>query len=233
MKHITRLKNLHDGAVFMIGGLQTIHRLMQISFNRQSLAQLSDLFIRQFAIEPEVLYMDEPFGSLDALTRLQMRIELLPKRIDTLNSKLGQVIDELPVDQLEPPAINLVLFLAVRRQRMLEPIDHRYQPLDHARRRTPGIFRAFLLDALAIILEIGLPPQQCLPQIVKFAEKFRGLWITARRIRLYVSIFHGWLQAATAFIAFHIDILVRHFPTSSLPKVSQILLNVSLNSCAT
>jgi ABC-type nitrate/sulfonate/bicarbonate transport system ATPase subunit len=32
---------------------------------------------RALMVKPEILYMDEPFGSLDALTRLRMRAELL------------------------------------------------------------------------------------------------------------------------------------------------------------
>jgi len=32
---------------------------------------------RAFAVDPDVLYLDEPFGALDSITRLQMRRELL------------------------------------------------------------------------------------------------------------------------------------------------------------
>jgi NitT/TauT family transport system ATP-binding protein len=78
-------------------------------------------------VEPEVLYMDEPFGSLDALTRLQMRNEL--RRI---LSRQGHTVLLVTHDVEE--ALHLadrILLLSARPARIQSVVD---VPFPHPRK---------------------------------------------------------------------------------------------------
>jgi hypothetical protein len=63
------------------------------------------------------------FRAIDGL--MQVRIEMLAKRFDALHTELGDVVQELLVDQLETLAIILVGGFAMRSQRVLEAVDDR------------------------------------------------------------------------------------------------------------
>jgi NitT/TauT family transport system ATP-binding protein len=86
-----------------------------------------------FAHEPEILFMDEPFGSVDAQTRLQLQDELLRlwegdrrtvvfithdieealllgDRVIVMSSRPGRIIDEIRVDLPRPRTTHSVRF---------------------------------------------------------------------------------------------------------------------------
>src|SRR6266849_1396166 len=98
---------------------------------------------------------------------VKMRIKGFSNGIDALCTQLRHVIQKLLVDELKPFSVIVVLGFAVRRQSVLESVDHRNEPFDDAGGSALGIFKALLLDALAVVVKVGLPPQQRLAQFFK------------------------------------------------------------------
>lgn len=93
---------------------------------------------RSLAVEPEALYMDEPLGALDSLTRQQMRTEisalcrrskptvlfvthdvdealLLADRIIVMSARPGHVIEIVPVDITHPRRFGEPDYVAIKR----------------------------------------------------------------------------------------------------------------------
>src|SRR5438067_5873274 len=92
---------------------------------------------RALAVDPDVLYLDEPFGALDSITRLQMRGELLriwqaerktslfvthdidesvqiAERVVVLSARPGRVRRVVPVDIAHPRDLSSPRYLALR-----------------------------------------------------------------------------------------------------------------------
>src|SRR5258708_1691056 len=91
--------------------------------------------------------------------------ELIYKQL--LATQLGEGVEELLVDQLEALAVIFVGWLAVRGEGMLETVNDRNERFDHPGGIALGILGALPFDALAVIVEVGLAPQQRLPQVLQ------------------------------------------------------------------
>jgi NitT/TauT family transport system ATP-binding protein len=91
---------------------------------------------RALATEPDVLYMDEPFGALDYLTRLRLRAELVQlwQRIDPTIlfvthdvEEAVQLADRIVVMEQRPSRIREIVPVPLPRPR--DPADPEYQRL--------------------------------------------------------------------------------------------------------
>jgi NitT/TauT family transport system ATP-binding protein len=92
---------------------------------------------RALAANPDIIYMDEPFGALDFLTRLKMRADLiriwqeerktilfvthdieesvqLADRVIVLSPRPGQIRKDLPIDLPRPRDLDTVAYLETR-----------------------------------------------------------------------------------------------------------------------
>ena len=81
----------------------------------------------------------------------------------------------------------------MRRQRLLKAVDHRNQCFNQPRGRRWLVFRAFFLDSLLVIIEVRLPPQQRLSQIVQVRGQFRHVRICRNVVLLRVGVSSGCL----------------------------------------
>ncbi len=91
---------------------------------------------RALSTEPDVLYMDEPFGALDYLTRLRLRAELVQlwQRIDPTIlfvthdvEEAVQLADRIVVMEQRPSRIREIVPVTLPRPR--DPVDPEYQRL--------------------------------------------------------------------------------------------------------
>src|SRR5262249_16218767 len=58
---------------------------------------------------------------------VQMRIKRLAQRVEALDAQLAEVVQQLPVDELEAATVGFILRFAMRGKRVLEAVDNRNQ----------------------------------------------------------------------------------------------------------
>jgi ABC-type nitrate/sulfonate/bicarbonate transport system ATPase subunit len=101
---------------------------------------------RALATDPQVLLMDEPFGALDAHTRILMQKELLRIRQETKKTVL---LVTHSVDEAVYLATRIVVMTA-RPGRVREVLD---VPLDHPRDRSHPLYAEMTARILDILEE--------------------------------------------------------------------------------
>lgn len=109
---------------------------------------------RALVVQPEILFMDEPFGALDALTRLQVRTEVL--RI-LLQNRLTTVLVTHDVEEALHFADRVVV-LSERPTRVLRTVP---VPFPHPRtrvRQSLAVMKDELLRELGIDMDEGRDP---------------------------------------------------------------------------
>src|SRR6267154_2927017 len=168
---------------------------------------------------------------------MQMRIKRFSNRINPLRTQLRHAFQKLFVDELKALAVIVVFGFAVRRESVLKPVNHRNEPFNHASRGALGIFKTLFFDPLAVIVKVGLPPQQSLAQFFEVSAKLGDLCVGLYGIRSNRLCFRGLLGFCVVIVLIDVEIdfhfLVAHFLTSPVPKSFQGLLSASLKSCAT
>src|SRR6266446_10520685 len=124
----------------------------------KNIARLKDL-------KDRAVVMVFRFGAIHGL--MQMGIERLAHWIESFDAEFCQVIEELLVDELEALAITFIFGFAMRGERVFESVDHGDEPFDEARGGSFGVLEAFLLDALAVVVEVRLAAKQRLAQLLQ------------------------------------------------------------------
>src|SRR5215471_4245084 len=95
-------------------------------------------------------------------------VELSTVRLDALEAMARKRLPKLSIDQLETLPVFFIGGIAVRGERPIERIQNGKQSFDQPRDAAVTGLVALSLDALPIVLEVGLSPDQRLPQLFFF-----------------------------------------------------------------
>ena len=185
------------------------------------------------------------FGGFSAIHGLvHVGIKRPTQGFDAVHTQPGQIIQKLFVDEFEASPVASVLIFLVRSKGVLKSIHNGDQRLDNTRRGSSGILRALFFDALAVIIEVGLAPQQRLLQVCEFSRKFLHLRILPGRVcgLRFLGLPRAFIRGIVHFdfLLAHKSILKKCSVLPFSPRMLQpgeirysIFCKASLNSWAT